>query len=808
MQIRTARLQPLDEQHIHCDGASSILVADAEGRRYHQADDGSTSFRVSGTLGHHVVRALDADGRELATGSFRVQARSRIRDAGGVYGRMFDTIHHVLEQAYAERRLRSFDGERSIRKQCITSRGTWTGAQGGRYFFDHIQDSTDYFAAHQREDGMVWDFGMPVDPEQPYHFEWRWDPQFSKRINRGCEIFGRQPIMNDVEHQYINGLYLAWQVSGDDAWMAEKLDGALRAVDYLCSSPYTWSDEQQLIHRPYCLDLWDFQSDFDAALVGGDAMDADPERSKYGIFFGDNLSLAQACIHLSEMLQRSGREADAERMRRFADGLIERTNALAWNGSFYQHHVTEHPDFIRDFGFDDTQVVSLSNAMVANYGIDHDKSVAIIRSYQRIREEMPEQCRAEFMTMYPPYHKGFHIMPWVYVNGAMAGLVAGELARASFAHGLPQYGADVLRRYWELVEPYAPYIEGGMLGKQLDPPQRELRPIDLRNVANADLTTDGTRNGWFAETGNDFRNLPTGRQTFQTIDFDILDPAANDGRACLRLGRGRDGFAERVEVPISARAACIYFLHAAGGGGNVAGEVEVRYRDGSSARQYVVKGKQVLGTWNPSDPRPRRSIPQVALGWVGPTEVFWRVGLTIWGWNNPHPEREIDRLVLHASQEPAKWGVVAISRSDQPAWMPPKDVFEGPNQYWSASCVAAAMGEGLAGIRDRDRNLQVVQIAPGWLGADVPEADACLKYEDGGGYVRYQYRREPRSLHLLIAGNSDDRLIDLLLPEGVAPVSCTQDGEAAPFEIISIESSRYARIHSSGIAARELILSW
>ena len=801
--------QPLETQRVAVPAAASLKVFDGSGRPYASASGGEIEFMVSGALGWHVVVAYNDAGVEIGRDRFRVDCRSEIRDAGNRFGYMFDTIHHVLEMAYAERRLRSFDGEKTIRKQCITSRGTWTGAQGGRYFFDHIKDSSDYFTDNPNESGMVWDFGAPVKREEAYHFEWRWGDEFHKRGHREAEIFARQPIMNDVEHQYINGVFLAWQVSGDDAWMARHLDTALKAVEYTQNNPYTWSEKFQLIHRPFTLDLWDFQSDFDSALVGGDHMKAIPGVSQFGVFYGDNISMVFACRNLAKMLRVAGREKEAEETQDFADGLFERVNQVSWNGEFYQMHVAEDPSFERDFGIDPDQVVSLSNAMVANYGIGHDKAKAIIETYQRIRRELPENYRAEFMTMYPHFPRGFHLMPGAYVNGAVAGLVAGELARAAFANGYEAYGADVLARYWELVEPFAPYIEGGLLSHDPIAPERQLTPLDLRAVANADLRTDTTHDGWFAEEGNDMRNLPVGHQRFQSIDFDIIDPESNDGRACLRLACDRAGFAKEMELPIGQTAASVYFLHAAGGGGTIVGELDCHYADGTQAHTYIQKGKNVLGTWNPSDPRPRRSIPDITLGWVGETEVFWRVGLTLWGWTNPHPEKEIERLVLKASRETApKWALAGITLSDQPVWLPPRDAFEGPNQYWSANCVACAMGEGLAGVVDRDRAMRSVQIKPGWLAAGVDEATACIKYEESDAYVRYRYRRESDVIQLDIAASGQKRLIELLLPEGADPSRLTVNGEEVEFRIREIENSRYVCFDSEtlGVTAVKLNL--
>jgi len=807
IQLEFSFLQPLSEQAVTLGQARQLRVCDGMGREYFRGEGGRHTFAVSGALGWHVVSIHDDQGGELERTRFRVDCRSEIRDAENRFGTMFDTIHHVLEMAYAERRLRSFDGEKTIRKQCVTSRGTWTGAQGGRYFFDHIKDSTDFFTENATANGMVWDFGCPVEKERPYHFEWRWGREFSKRVAGGAEIFARQPIMNDVEHQYINGLFLAWQVSGDDAWMARHLDTALAAVTYTRNNPYTWSEKFQLIHRPFTLDLWDFQSDFDSALVGGDHMQAIPGVSQFGVFYGDNLSMAFACRNLARMLRVAGRADEAGEIELFGEGLQQRTDALCWNGRFYQMHVPENPAFERDFGIDAEDVVSLSNTMAANYNIGEEKARGIIETYQRIRKELPSNYRAEFMTMWPHFPRGFHIGPGFYVNGAVSGLVAGELARASFEYGYECYGADVLRRYWELVEPFAPYIQGGLRAFEHQPPAREFGPVDLRPHANANLRCDEAQDGWMGEPGNDMRELPVGQQTFETIPFEVIPPETNENRACVRLANNLEGYVKEAAIPVNATASAIYLLHASAGSATVMGELMVEYLDGTTSHVYIQRGRHVLSAWNPEDPRPRRSIPDVTLGWVGETKVFSRVGLTLWGWNNPQPEKRIARLKLLASREnAAKWAVVGVTLSDAPVWLPPRDAFEGPNQYWSASAVACAMGEGLAGISDRDRALQSVRIKPGWLAAGVDEATACIKYEENGTYVRYHYRREAGRITLEIAASGEERLVELLLPEGASPKRLVLNGEATRYGIREIGNSRYVTVPSRSLGALSLAL--
>ncbi len=122
--------------------------------------------------------------------------------------------------------------------------------------------------------------------------------------------------------------------------------------------------------------------------------------------FGDNTGLMVGCRYLAEMLESAGRTKEAAEQRNFADTLQRQLNAVSWNGQHFRHHVPEDPNFKRDFGVDEAEQVSLSNAYSLNRGISHEQAVAIIRTYQQIRNTMPKSSPGEFYAIYPPFQKG------------------------------------------------------------------------------------------------------------------------------------------------------------------------------------------------------------------------------------------------------------------------------------------------------------------------------------------------------------------------------------------------------------------
>ncbi len=807
--VEPKRCKPLDELTVSTDGVGEVRIFDGDGRHYDTLHGPQATFRASGALGTHVVTLHDEGGGEVGRATFRVDCRTEIDDEGGRFRRLLYMLEHTIASFFRGPDFVVGDGERIYRLHSITSRDTIHALKGGVYFRRHLKDVIDLHAAEQRDDGMIWDFSKTADPRYPRHFEWRWGEEWSKRINRDQVIFARQPVMNDLEHMYIGGIHMIWQATGDDEWMAGKLDSALAAMRFSRTSPYFWSEKFDLLKRPYCIDLWDYQSDYDAARVDGDIMDAKPGVTVYGVFHGDNTGMADACRRLAEMLEHVGRDTDAEEARQFSEHLLERLEEVAWNGEFYTHHVSEDPSFERDFGVEESEQVSLSNAYATGRDIGHEKVAAIVRTYQRIREEMPEGCPAEWFGIYPPFKKGWHLPEWVYTNGAVTIMTGGELAHGAFEHGFEEYGADILSRSLDLFWPHGDTFVPGLRGRMPQPPERSFAPLDMRDAANADLicTEDQDHPGCSGQPGNDLRELPLGRADFEGVPFEVIAPEENAGRACLRLAREREDFAQEARVPVGGRFRTLYLLHATGGSAEVAGELRLIYSDGTEHEQYILKGRHVLPMWNPQPPdQSRKERRDTVVAWTGGNERFWRVGLTAHGLENPHPDKQVECVELRASRDGALWLIVALTTSDAPPFFMPEPTDGGVPPAWGAGALTHALVRGLVGVHDVGRNMDTVRVTPRWDAAGVAEATACIRYEEGGGYVRYRYRRDQDSLRLWLAASAEDRTLEVLMPEGRDPAAVTIDGEPAEFDTREIEGSLYACFEAHGPAARQIVV--
>ena len=393
-----------------------------------------------------------------------------------------------------------------------------------------------------------------------------------------------------------------WKATGDHAWMKAMLDPALRAVAYSTSDPYRWSEKYGLLKRGYTIDTWDFQNDEDADISTGPDHYADPmviklPHTRFGIMFGDNTGMAAGCAYLAEMLDFAGRKRDADLIRNTGEGIRDRLNDLSWNGKFFTHHVPEDPGIERDLGVDEKSQVSLSNAYSINRQVKADQAEAIIKTYLEIREKMPASSPGEWYTIFPPFGHGYgsHNTRWSYMNGGVTSIVAGELAHGAFEHGFESYGLDILNRLLDLSDRTEGYLHCAYRGAMDPAPQRSFRPLPLHDIANTDThgnTVEGVA-GWTGEGENDLHEFPTGKQLFDDIPFEIIDPAANARKACLGLS-GDAPYADEAELEVNETAASIYFLHIANKP-YYAGKISLEYADGTSHVDHIGPGRSPAG---------------------------------------------------------------------------------------------------------------------------------------------------------------------------------------------------------------------
>jgi hypothetical protein len=339
--------------------------------------------------------------------------------------------------------------------------------RAGRYFLEDATSAVQHFADTQSARGRIFDYVSTFPEKLPCEKE-----NWTKYV--------RVPVEADVEYRFVKAIWLAWQASGDDEWLAAMLPAAERALRYIMNHPWYWEPELGLVKRAYTIDTWDF-----AYTAGGhDWLQFQVNDDTFwGLFHGDNSGYYEAFRILALLYRRFGEVEAALAWDRRAEALREALNTRCWNGRFYTHFVK-----LGEFGVpgvDEGAQLSLSNPMAINRGAaTPEMAASILREYRRRGEE--SLAFAEWFSIDPPFPDGVFgdekLVAGAYVNGGIMPLVGGELATAAFHHGFEAYGVDILRRYHALISPerqsYLWYLPDGTPASVETSTSPEAQPTD------------------------------------------------------------------------------------------------------------------------------------------------------------------------------------------------------------------------------------------------------------------------------------------------------------------------------------------
>ena len=796
--------KPLDEitVSVATPKDATIAVWDGKGEEYCRVPaSASVKFLVGGAIGTQTVCLFDKKGCLLDKAMYNVNCKTEILDDLNYYNKAMKMLYNTMVggdgKSGSEAEISRIDGDfykyfvRWLRDHVHTMKGM-------KYFYQgDLKSAIDLYAKYQREDGMIFDNIYERGKQANF-----WDVRFSyggfiQVVDNGNFELKRIPVEADVEYLFLEGIYYTWKATGDDMWMSSRLDQALKALHYCTTDPYRWSEKYQLIKRGYTIDTWDFQNEEDAQISAGagnqpDAMVVKLGNTRFNVMHGDNTGIAAGCRYLAEMLDYAGRKEDAAKVSAQGKTIMDNLYKVSWNGSFFTHQVPEDPSIKRDLGVDLNSQVSLSNTYDLNRGIDHEKAVQIIKTYQRIRNEMPKSSPGEFYGIYPPFPKGYgNHSEWEYVNGGVTAMVAGELSHGSFEHGFEKYGVGIINRMYEFSKQTDEYLNDTYRGSMPDDPARTFTTVDLKAFANVDFSgsvkTAGVP-GWTNEGDNDFHACPLGKQEYEQIPFEIIDPAANGRKACIGMS-GAKGYKLGTMIPVNKKAASIYFLHTlcirSSAVGTNAGNVIIHYTDNTHAVD-VIDYQKIGNWWYPSRLKMARKAFSITNAYST------GVGAYVYGLNNPFPEKTIKSIELQGIDIESKWMVLGITLSDYPVYFKPSIISYGMPANWCAAALVYAMAEGLAGVKDAGVAYDKVIFSPRWSASDVKKVTTTIKYEASGGYVSYKYSITPSGIEILYTGNAASTQARILLPDGKKASSVKVNGMPVAFTMETVEQSGYA----------------
>ncbi|HVY74831.1 MAG TPA: hypothetical protein VG890_08385, partial [Puia sp.] len=764
--LSTDHAQPLQELTVAGVSGTTLRVIDAAGKAYVQMPVRAlNSFKAGGAPGKQAVVIYDGQGREMARFPFELDAETTVDD-GGTFRDLFQLLHKGM-LVYSE------DGTESPIQWRGQSRhflvpwvlDNYHTMKGMQYFNAYGRNLIDVMHSMQRPDGMIWSF--IASNNDGYYFQTAYE-KYGFFLRDQDAYFVRQPVENHVEYVYVCSIYKCWKASGDDGWMKDLLSSAAAALDYSMHDSLRWSSRFQLLKRALTIDSWDFQVDdeYTPKLGIGNPMLVVYGKTKFGVFYGDNTGYAEACNELADMYAYAGEVMQAAKYRERAKQISERLNRLAWNGRFYTHYIDEDSTVKRDLGVDMSQQLSQSNAYSINRGIGHEKSVAIIKSYQDLRAHLPIGSPGEWYSIYPPFQRGFevHNAVWQYMNGGVGGHVAGELALGSFNNGYESYGADILRRVLDLGNKYGQgkRVWFAYTGSFPEPPVTRYTSLNLSGSLNHNFSSS-------------LPGMPMGNQTYHEVPFQISDSSGKYNALAIS---STGTYARTVAVPVKATAKSIWLLHTGMGTAtdNIYGTITFKYADGSSLSRYLIKEKQ-LSNWV----FPSMTNALAGVAWHGPNAGFASVG-TYWAaLANPAPDKLIDSLIFTSAANESIYIVFGLTLSDQlPYERPTPESFGGPDN-WAAATNMQALMEGLAGVTDSATAFQIPVLSPRWIASHTDSVYVTARYAASGAYVSYRFLHLPakHSIRIDAAGSGKRIAFHVELP--VAAKAVKVNGHAVAF---------------------------
>jgi hypothetical protein len=387
------------------------------------------------------VVLIDGQVAGADSGIFRLQPRTEIETGQAPLDAIYPTVRDFLKRDRVSYELggETVRGYRSPDNPLIWMRDHVYQGRGYRYHEHDMTSALDAFRRAQMPDGSF--------------------PDVLAHPRLGVEAH-RLATESDLEFLFVQGVYEAWQVTGDNAWLYRNLAAMRRALAYSMSDPLRWDAQRGLVRRPYTIDTWDFE--YGPTTIDPTTGNPAPrhwidEQTRWGIFHGDNTGLAYALRLLARVEQHFGNESRAQALTEQRRALTSRLIDLSWNGDFFTHFVPLEGELDVP-GVDTDAQISLSNTYALNREVlDFAEAQNIIQTYYERRDF--ERAFAEWYSIDPPFPAGSFGLagrpgekPGEYVNGGIMPLVGGELARGAFRYGAVDYGFDILHRYGTLLE--------------------------------------------------------------------------------------------------------------------------------------------------------------------------------------------------------------------------------------------------------------------------------------------------------------------------------------------------------------------
>ena len=221
---------------------------------------------------------------------------------------------------------------------------------------------------------------------------------------------------------------------------------------------------------------------------------------------------------------------------------------------------------------------------------------------------------------------------------------------------------------------WAVFTAAALCGAAIAPAaENGFQTLDLKPIVNMDwrdeVWGDG-KGGWTDQGDNDLRQVKVGRRQLLGIPFDLIDPADNDGKAVLTLGSKKfPAGPASATAKFGGKARSLYFLHAAAWSGGHMANYIIHFADGGAEAIPIRDKEETMNWWYPSHGPKYRAAIHV------PNAATDNVGLVVFGWDNPHPDKVIESVEFKSLQTDGIVIVAAVTASDRAVRLPaPEDI--------------------------------------------------------------------------------------------------------------------------------------
>lgn len=188
-----------------------------------------------------------------------------------------------------------------------------------------------------------------------------------------------------------------------------------------------------------------------------------------------------------------------------------------------------------------------------------------------------------------------------------------------------------------------------------------IQSVDVAAAATRGFVYDG-KHGWTDQgTDNDLRAFRQSTVKHHGLNFNICNPAKNNGKAAIVIGGKEQRFphSATVSIPAGSKAGAVNLLHASAWtpqNGIELGKIELKYADGSKQSIPVISRTDCGNWWNPSE------HANASVAWRAENAMS-TVGLyaSSFALKNDNPVE----LNFIASNPQVVWMIVGISLSDR-----------------------------------------------------------------------------------------------------------------------------------------------